>query len=87
MYERRTLHSLATEAGIAVYNPENTWIGSTTGYTAQARNGVCIGSIEIGFGGADSAWISGYGVLVHGLGIKWTELGPENDPLFGVRRV
>ena len=72
MQPLKSLHSLVKENGIPVYNPFNAFIGVTTGYTAQARNGKDIGEIEIARNG-EKFWIRGYGVYIVGFGIKWIE--------------
>lgn len=71
-----SLHGLVKKSGIPVYNPFNALIGTTTGFTAQAHNGKCIGEIEIDVNGANY-WIRGYGVHIVGFGIKW--LKEENE--------
>ena len=76
MQPLKSLHSLTNEKGISVYNPFDAFIGITTGYTAQARNGKCIGEIEIDRHG-EKFWIRGYGVHIVGFGIKW--LKEENN--------
>ncbi len=71
-----SLHNFGYEKGIHVYTRNNEFLGVTTGYTAQAHNGKCIGEIEIVRNG-ESYWIRGYGVHIVGLGIKW--LKEENE--------
>jgi len=64
-----SLHDFGSKKGIQVYNVKNELMGVTTGYTAQAHNGKCIGEIEI-VKDNETRWIRGYGVHVVGMGIK-----------------
>lgn len=83
---RKSLYYLSTEVGICVYGPHNTIIGTTTSFRSIAHNGKCIGSIQVDTGYED-AWISGYGVHIEGMGIKWTDLGREGRELFNIRNM
>lgn len=73
----KSLYYLSTVVGIPVYNAKNVLIGSTTQYRAIARNGKCIGSIELDTG----HWVSGFGYL-NDSGIRWTKFGTEGRHLF-----
>ena len=83
---RKSLYYLSNKAGIRVYGPQNALIGITTSFRSIAHNGKCIGSIQVNTGDED-AWISGYGVHVEGVGIQWTDLGPEGRELFYIRNM
>lgn len=79
----RSLYHLSTGAGINVYNAQNALIGSTTTYKAIARNGKCIGSIEVDTGDK-RVWISGHGIRT-AEGIKWSKCGSEGRKYFLTR--
>jgi hypothetical protein len=81
----RSLYYLSTEAGINVYNAQNTLIGTTTTYKAIAHNGKCIGSIQVDTGD-EQVWISGHGIRTQD-GIKWSKFGSEGRKYFLTRGV
>ena len=71
MANPKSLYYLDCDAGTSVYNSKNDLIGVTTGYKTRP-NGTkqSIGSIEIHTIGGFT-WITGYGVYIFGMGIKW----------------
>ena len=67
----KSLYYLSTCKGINVYDMNNKYIGKTTTFRAIAHNGKDIGSIEIEKPNHKLEWISGQGILIVGMGIKW----------------
>ena len=70
MEARKSLYYLSTHQNIKMYDQNNNYFGKTTTFTAIARNGKDIGSIEIEKPNGEIEWISGYGIFIVGMGIK-----------------
>ena len=64
-----TLYHNNGRSGINIYK-NNKYIGKSTSYSSIAHNGKCIGSIQIENANGEVEWLKGWGVFVHGFGIK-----------------
>ena len=73
MANPKSLYDITKTHGIKIYDMNNNYIGKTTSIKSIARNGKCIGSIEIENPNEEFEWISGYGVFIVGMGIKVIE--------------
>ncbi len=73
LQKSRDIYYLATKPGIKVYDLNNNFIGTTTGYTSMAHDGggnggsACLENPD-----GSPFWIKSIAVFIHGMGLKLT---------------
>ncbi len=69
----RDIYYLAKSSGIKVYDLNNNFIGTTTGYTSIAHNGGRYGGSACLEDSDGSFWIKSNAIFIHGMGLKLTD--------------